>query len=273
MSADIASNGARQRMLAGRRALVTGSSGGLGYAIAEGLAQAGCSMVLHGLDLPDQVAVQQQALRLRHGIDVAYIRSDLSQAGGALELMRRARAELGPVDILVNNAVVRHFAPIDEFPPEAWDRALAVNVSAAFHLVRETLPDMRARRWGRIVNLTSVYGERGTVNRVDYVTTKSALIGFTRAVAMETLNDGITCNAVSPGSVLTPGTQARVEQIRKEQDLPSADAERRFLAGKQPSGRFVRPDDVAAAVTFLCSDAARDITGIVLPVDGGWLAS
>lgn len=271
--ADNASDRTLQRMLTGRCALVTGSSGGLGHAIAEGLAQAGCSVVLHGLEPPAQMAARRQALRQRHGVDVAYVCSDLSQAGGALELIHRARAELGPVDILVNNAVVRHFAPIDEFPPEAWNQALAVNVSAAFHLVREALPHMRAQRWGRIVNLTSVYGERGTINRVDYVTTKSALIGFTRAVAMETLNDGITCNAVSPGSVLTPGTQARVEQIGKEEGLPGAEAEQRFLAGKQPSGRFVRPDGVAAAVAFLCSAAARDITGIVLPVDGGWLAS
>jgi 3-hydroxybutyrate dehydrogenase len=177
------------------------------------------------------------------------------------------------VDILVNNAVTRHFAPIDQFPVDAWEKALAVNVSAAFHLVRLALPAMRARGWGRVVNMTSIYGERGTVNRIDYVTSKSALLGFTRAVAMETLRDGITCNAVSPGSVLTPGTDVRVRQICNDQGVERSQAERQFLDGKQPSGRFVRPEDVAAVVVFLCGPAARDITGSVLPVDGGWLAS
>lgn len=258
--------------LSGKCALITGSSAGLGYAIADGLASKGCDVVLHGLEGEAAVASQCQALRDRHGVRIAYIRSDLSRKQGALDLAAGAQAALGSMDILVNNAVVRHFSPIDHFPVEEWERALAVNVSAAFHLVRLLLPGMRKRGWGRVVNMTSVYGERGTVNRVDYVTTKSALIGFTRAVAMETLGDGITCNAVSPGSVLTPGTEERVRRIRDESGADRAQAERRFLEGKQPSGRFVLPEDVAAAVAFLCSPAARDITGTVLPIDGGWLA-
>lgn len=261
------------RPLSGKRALITGSNAGLGYAIAEGLASCGCDVVLHGLESDAAARPQCQALQDRHRVRAAYISADLASSNGALDLMQGAHAALGAVDILVNNAVVRHFAPIDRFPVEEWERALAVNVSAAFHLVRLALPGMRSRGWGRIVNMTSVYGERGTVNRVDYVTTKSALIGFTRACAMETLGDGITCNAVSPGSVLTPGTEKRVQQIRDASGVERAQAERQFLAGKQPSGRFVHPEDVAAAVAFLCSAAARDITGTVLPVDGGWLAS
>ena len=261
------------RPLSGRCALVTGSSAGLGYAIADGLARAGCSVTLHGLDSGDAVEPQRRAMQEEHGVRVVYVRSDLAREEGAVELMQTARAAFGAVDILVNNAVVRHFAPLDRFPVEEWERALAVNVSAAFHLVRLALAGMRPRGWGRIVNMTSVYGERGTVNRIDYVTTKSALLGFTRAVAMETLGDGITCNAVSPGSVLTPGTEQRVQEILDRTGVERAQAERQFLAGKQPSGRFVRAEDVAAAVAFLCSPAARDITGTVLPIDGGWLAS
>lgn len=261
------------RPLAGKCALVTGSAAGLGYAIADGLASAGCSVALHGLESEDAVAGQREALQDRHGVAAVYLRTDLAHEQGVRDLLQGAQSALGAVDILVNNAVVRHFAPIDRFPVEAWENALAVNLSAAFHLVRLALPGMRARGWGRIINMTSVYGERGTVNRVDYVTTKSALLGFTRAVAMETLGDGITCNAVSPGSVLTPGTEMRVQQICRDSGVERAEAERRFLAGKQPSGRFVRPEDVAAAVTFLCSAAAREVTGAVLPVDGGWLAS
>ena len=204
---------------------------------------------------------------------VTYVCSDLSTARGATDLLAAVQNGLGTIDILVNNAVVRHFAPIDRFPVAEWDKALAVNLSAAFHLVRLALPAMRARGWGRVINMTSVYGERGTVNRIDYVTTKSGLVGFTRALAMETLSDGITCNAVCPGSVLTPGTETRVQQIRDTTGAERAEAERKFLEGKQPSGRFIRAEDVAAAVVFLCSPAARDITGSVFPVDGGWLAS
>ena len=269
----MASTSPASRPLHGRRALVTGSSAGLGYAIAEGLAGSGCDIALHSLEDEAAVAPRREALHERHGVRVAYVRADLSREQGARDLLKGVEDALGGVDILVNNAVTRHFAPIDRFPVEAWERALAVNVSAAFHLVRLALPAMRGRGWGRVINMTSIYGERGTANRIDYVTSKSALLGFTRAVAMETLADGITCNAVSPGSVLTPGTETRVRQICDEGGIEREQAERQFLQGKQPSGRFVRPEDVAAAVAFLCGPAARDITGSVLPIDGGWLAS
>jgi 3-hydroxybutyrate dehydrogenase len=261
------------RPLSGRCALVTGSSAGLGYAIAEGLASAGCDVALHGLESEAAAEASRRDIEERHRVRAGYVRSDLATERGAAELLDAVRNGLGAVDILVNNAVVRHFAPVDRFPAAAWDKALAVNLSAAFHLVRLALPAMRARGWGRVINMTSVYGERGTVNRVDYVTTKSGLLGFTRAVAMETLSDGITCNAVCPGSVLTPGTETRVAQIRDTTGADRAEAERKFLERKQPSGRFIRAEDVAAVVVFLCTPAARDITGTVLPVDGGWLAS
>ena len=258
--------------LAGKRALVTGSTAGLGQAIVAGLAASGCNVVLHGLETEDVLAPTCRALEEQHGVQFAYVRGDLGTDQGAIDVFRAATAAFGGIDILVNNAVARHFAPVDQFPVEAWQRALAVNLSAAFHLVRLALPGMRTRGWGRIVNMTSVYGERGATNRIDYVTTKSALLGFTRAVAMETLADGITCNAVSPGSVLTPGTDDRVRAIVAG-GVERAQAERQFLAGKQPSGRFVRPEDVAAGIVYLCGEAARDITGTVLPIDGGWLAS
>ncbi len=255
-----------------RRALVTGSTGGLGLAMAEGLARAGCHVVLHGLEPEDRVAETCRELERDHGVKATYVAADLSTEAGAKSLVEKARAAAGPLDILVNNAVVRHFAPIESFPVAEWERALAVNVSAAFHLVRLILPEMRARGWGRIINMSSVYGSRGTANRVDYVTTKTALLGFTRAVAMETVGQGITCNAVCPGSVLTPAIDERVAKLAEETGKARAEAERQFLAGKQPTGQFVSAGHVADLVVFLCGPSGRDVTGAMLPVEGGWLA-
>lgn len=255
-----------------KAALITGSSNGLGLAIAEALAGAGCNLVLHGLAPEAEVAPTCARLRAAHGIKAAYVRSDLFSEAGVVALADAARAELGGIDILVNNAVVRHFGPVESLPLEAWQRALAVNLTAAFRLVQLALPGMRARGWGRIVNLTSVYGSRGAMNRADYVTTKTALIGLTRAVAMETVATGITCNAVCPGTVMTPGIDVRVKELMASAGLAREDAERRFLEGKQPTGRFVQAADVGALVAFLCGAAAQDITGAVLPMEGGWLA-
>ncbi|MCY1511371.1 D-beta-hydroxybutyrate dehydrogenase [compost metagenome] len=209
----------------------------------------------------------------RHGTRISYLSADLSTLAGVTGLVEQAQSTLGDIDILVNNAVTRHFAPIHEFPVQAWDLALAVNLSAVFHATRLVLPGMRERRWGRIINLTSIYGMRGTPNRVDYVTTKSALLGFSRVVALENLDYGITCNSVSPGSTLTPSIAARVEALRERDNLDEAEAVRRFLTGKQPSGRFNQAEHVGELITFLCGEAGTDITGAMLPVDGGWLAS
>jgi 3-hydroxybutyrate dehydrogenase len=188
-------------------------------------------------------------------------------------LVATANAELGGVDILVNNAVVRHFAPIEDFPVDRWDAALAVNVSAAFHAIRLALPGMRAGGFGRIVNMTSVYGERGTTQRIDYVTSKAAIQGLTRAVAMEVAGSAVTCHALRPGSVLTPAIDRRVVELMDREGLPRREAEVKFLAGKQPSGRFVEVDSVARALLLLCGPAGPDMNGAILPIEGGWLAS
>ncbi|MGP6112232.1 SDR family oxidoreductase [Pseudomonas aeruginosa] len=259
--------------LNGKRALVTGSAAGLGLAIGEALAKAGCAVVLHGRAKAESMAATCTELSERYGSQVSYLSADLSSPAGVADLVDQAQSVLGGIDILVNNAVSRHFAPVHEFPVDAWDLALAVNLSAVFHATRLVLPGMREQRWGRIVNLTSIYGMRGTPNRVDYVTTKSALLGFSRVVALENLDYGITCNSVSPGSTLTPSIAARVETLRQREDLSEEEAVRRFLAGKQPSGRFNQAEHVGELITFLCSEAGTDITGAMLPVDGGWLAS
>ncbi len=259
--------------LQGKTALVTGSTGGIGRAMAEGLARAGCNVVLHGEEPPDAVRTLQAQIEREHGVMAAYVQADLASPGAIEAMMASVAASHGGVDVLVNNAVTRHFSPIEAFPVEAWDRALAVNVSAAFHTIRLALPGMRQRGWGRIFNMTSVYGARGVANRIDYVTTKTALVGMTRVVALETINQGITCNAICPGSVLTPAIDARVQALMAKEDLDRDEATRQFLAGKQPIQRFVDSDHVAQLLVFLCGPAGRDITGTMLPVEGGWLAS
>jgi 3-hydroxybutyrate dehydrogenase len=206
-------------------------------------------------------------------VPVAYHEANVGDTSAVMGLVKTTLERFGAIDILVNNAVVRHFSPIVDFLPEHWDAALAVNLSAAFHAVRLALPNMRKRNFGRIFNMTSVYGSRGTINRVDYVTTKAALLGLTRAIALENLEYDVTCHGICPGSVLTPGTDDRVRQIMVEEDLSREAAERAFLEGKQPSGRFIPARSVSELIVFLCGPVARDMTGAILPVEAGWLAS
>jgi len=256
-----------------RSALITGSTGGLGYAIAESLAGAGCDIVLHGIDDPAKVEPARIGLQTRYGGTVAYCRADLSGLAGVERLMTFARKSCGGPDIVVNNAVVRHFASIEQFSVADWQHSLDVNLTAPFHIIRLALPGMRAADFGRIVNLSSHYGQRGARGRVDYVTTKTAILGLTRAVALETVGTGITCNAVSPGTLPTPAIINRIEALAAARGVSREEATRDYMRERQPSGRFVHLEDVGATVAFLCSPAARDITGTVIPIDGGWSAA
>jgi 3-hydroxybutyrate dehydrogenase len=256
-----------------RSALVTGSSGGLGYAIAECLAATGHDVVLHGIEEPKTVEPARDALQSRYGARVAYCQADLSELAGVERLMAFAREALGDPDVVVNNAVVRHFAPIEQFSDADWQRSLAVNLTAPLHLIRMALPAMRAKDFGRIINLTSHYGQRGARDRVDYVTTKTGIIGLTRAVAIETVGAGITCNAVSPGTLPTPAIMSRIDAMASSRGISREEATRQYMKERQPSGRFIALEDVGAMVAFLCGAAGRDITGTVVPIDGGWSAA
>ncbi|HVZ00282.1 MAG TPA: SDR family NAD(P)-dependent oxidoreductase [Dongiaceae bacterium] len=259
--------------LRGRRALITGSTGGLGLAMARDLAAAGCDIMLNGIDIAPGFEATCRAIAGAAGVNVRCTEADLSSGDEVARLVAAALDELGGVDILINNAVVRHFAPIVDFPTDKWEAALAVNLSAAFHAIRGVLPGMRARNFGRIFNMTSVYSLRGTPERVDYVTTKAALLGLTRAVALENLDYDVTCHSICPGSVLTPGTEQRITRMMLEENIDRPTAELRFLEGKQPGGQFVRAESVASLIVFLCGPAARDMTGAFMPVEAGWLAS
>jgi 3-hydroxybutyrate dehydrogenase len=260
-------------MLKDRCALITGSTQGLGYAMAERLAADGCNIVLNGFGDAPEIERKRRQLEQDHAVRVLHHGADLADPGQIAALVETAQRSLGAVDILINNAVVRYFAPLEKFKPEDWDRALAVNLSAAFHTSRLVLPGMRERNFGRIVNIASIYGLFATVNRVDYVTTKTALIGFTRAVALETAGQNITCNAICPGTVPTPNIEERLTAEMAKSGLSREEAERAFLASRQPSRRFVAPGGVAAMVALLCGPAGADITGAAIPIDGGWSAS
>ena len=254
-------------MLKGKWALMTGSTAGLGMAVAESLAGAGANIVLHDLIEP---AGTRDRLRAQFDVDVVSIAADLSQRAPIEAMMADLLGRVGTIDILVNNAVVRHFSPVEHFPPERWDEALAINLSAPFHLIRLALPAMKKRNWGRIINMASIYSTRAAADRIDYVTTKTAIVGMTRAVAIETIKSGITCNALCPGTLPTPAIQDKIAGIAAREGRTIDEMTSDYLATRQPTGRFVAMEGVGAMAAFLCSPAAQDITGATLPIDGGW---
>lgn len=256
-------------LLKGRCALITGSVGGLGFAMAKCLAAAGADIALNGLTEEQQVQPQCAALEKEFGIKAKYFRADLGKAGGAGGLVDDVAATFGSVDVLVNNAVVRYAGPVEGFGDDQWDHALAVNLSSAFHTIKHAMPHMRKRDWGRIVNISSVHGLFGTSGRIDYVATKTGLIGITKAIAQETRAANITCNAICPGSVLTPHSDGKVKQLMAKEGLSREAAERSFLSARGHS-RFVAADSIGGFVVFLCGPAGRDISGAVVPIDAGY---
>jgi 3-hydroxybutyrate dehydrogenase len=258
------------RPLSDRCALVTGSTSGIGLATAERLAALGCDVVLTGLGAADAVSDARERVA-RHGGRIVYSDANLADPARIQQLVTAALETFGAVHILVNNAVVRHAAPVEAFTREQWDEAMAVNLSAAFHTIRLTLPAMRAAGWGRIVNVSSIYGLRGAPNRVGYVTTKTALLGLTRAVAMETVGQNITCNTVCPGTVDTAVHQATIASMTST-TVSREDAVRQFMRGKQPTGRLITPESIADVIAFLCGPGSEHVTGAALPIDDGWSA-
>lgn len=256
-------------MLEGKTAIVTGSVAGLGYAMASKLAEAGCGIVLSGLGDAAFIENQRAALADKYGVKVTYNPADLTRPGDIRGLVDDAAAQHGSVDILVNNAVYRHRSPVELFPDDEWDTALAVNVSAPFHLIKHALPHMRKAGWGRIVNIGSIRSYLAVANRIDYVTAKHALVGMTKAVAQELLKDDITCNAICPGSLRTPHSDAGIRKIMKDKNVSEAAAEAEYLGSREPRGRFNALENVAGVLLFLCGPTGRDINGTAIPVDGG----
>ena len=259
-------------MLKGRAALVTGSLDGIGYAIARDLAGKGCAVMLNGFG--DDALVRDRVTALRGlGVEADYHGADLSVPGEIEDLVATTERRFGAVDIAVNNAVTRTWGSIDELPVEKWNYAIAVNLTAPFHVIRLTMPGMKKRRWGRIINLASNYGVTATTRRADYVSTKHGLVGLTKVAALEGLPYNITANAICPGATLTPNARKLVAERMAQKGLSEEEATVDYLSDRQPSHRFIPPEKVAALAGFLCTDDASEITGTPLAIDGGWLAS
>jgi 3-hydroxybutyrate dehydrogenase len=258
--------------LKGKVAVVTGSTSGIGLGIARALAGEGADVLLNGFGDAAEIERLRQGLVDAHGIRAAYSGADMTKPAEIAGMIEEADQKLGRVDILVNNAGIQHTAPVHEFPPERWDAILAINLSAAFHAARAVLPQMFERNWGRIINIASVHGLVASKDKSAYVAAKHGLVGLTKVVALETATTGITCNAICPGWVLTGLVQKQIDARAERDGIDAARAKHDLVAEKQPSQDFVAPEQIAAFAIFLCSDAAAQIRGQALAMDGGWTA-
>ena len=253
-------------------AVVTGSTSGIGLGIARALAGAGADVVLNGFGEADAIEELRAGLAAEFGVRVGYHGADLSKPAEIAALIAHAEETFGSVDVLVNNAGIQHVAPVEDFPAERWDAVIALNLSAVFHGIQHALPGMKRRGWGRILNIASVHGHVASVNKSAYVAAKHGVVGLTKTVALETAGAGVTCNAICPGWVLTPLVQKQIDALATGKNIPEPQAKAELLGAKQPSGEFVTPEQLGGLAVFLCSDAAAQMTGSSLVMDGGWTA-
>jgi 3-hydroxybutyrate dehydrogenase len=259
-------------MTPGKVAIVTGSTSGIGLGIARALAQAGCHVMLNGFGEPSAIEQERTQIAEEFGVRAAFNPADMTDASAIAAMVEATAGELGSVDIVVNNAGIQHTAPIEKFPTDRWDAVIAINLSSSFHTIRAALPHMGRRGWGRIINIASAHGLVASVEKGAYVAAKHGLIGLTKVVALETATTGITCNAICPGWVLTPLVQKQIDERAAREKIPVDQAKMELLSEKQPSHEFATPEQIGAVAVFLCSDAAAQIRGAALPVDGGWTA-
>ncbi len=255
-------------MLNGKTALVTGSTSGIGLGVALCLARRGANIVLNGFGDVEAPKAQLAAL----GVKVAYHGADMSKPTEIEAMMTYAEYNFGRVDVLVNNAGIQHVANVEDFPVDRWDAIIAINLSAAFHTTRLALPAMKARDWGRIINIASAHGLVASAQKSAYVAAKHGIVGFTKATALETATTGVTINAICPGWVLTSLVQKQIDARAAREDMSVAQASRELLAEKQPSLQFTTPEQIGELAVYLCSPAADNVRGVGWAVDGGWTA-
>ncbi|PDS99326.1 3-hydroxybutyrate dehydrogenase [Rhizobium sp. S9] len=261
-----------RRPLEGRSAIVTGSTSGIGLGIAHALARAGAAVMLNGFGDPAEIEMLRDGIAADNDVDVAYDAADMSKPEAIRMMVDRAVARFGQVDIVVNNAGIQHVSPLGKFPPEKWDAILAINLSSAFHLVQATFDSMCANRYGRIVNVASAHGLVASPFKSAYVAAKHGIVGFTKTIALEGAEYGVTSNAICPGYVWTPLVEHQIEDQAKSHNIPRDAVIRDVFLKDQPTRRFATVEEMGALAVFLCSDLAGSITGTAIPVDGGWTA-
>ena len=260
-------------MLKGKTALVSGSTSGIGLALATAFAAEGANVVLNGFGDAHAIETMRNELANSMGVEVRYSPADMTRPDEIATMVADAEKEFGAVDVLCPNAGIQHVAPVDEFPVEKWNAVIAINLSSAFHLVRAALPAMKKKRWGRIVMTASAHALVASPFKAAYVAAKHGIAGLTKTVALEVAQQGITVNAISPGYVWTPLVEKQIPDTMKARGMTEEQVKRDVLLAAQPTKQFVTVEQVAALAVFLCSDAAANITGAVLPMDGGWSAA
>lgn len=259
-------------MLKGLSAVVTGSTSGIGLGIANVLASKGANLVINGFGDAAAIEAERAGLEAKYGVRVVYSGADISKPDDVKAMVDLCITSFGAIDILVNNAGIQHTQSVEDFPTERWNAIIAINLSGIFYAMQAALPHMKAKGFGRIINIGSVHGLIGSVHKVAYVAAKHGVVGMSKVVALETAGTGITCNTICPGWVHTPLVQKQIEAMAAQQGISVEDATEKLLLAKQPSQQFVTPEQIGELAAFLASDAAAQITGTAIPVDGGWTA-
>jgi 3-hydroxybutyrate dehydrogenase len=259
-------------MLKGKTALVTGSTSGIGLAIAAALAADGANIMLNGFGDKDAIEKERAGLEKQFGIKALYSPADMSKPVEIAAMIATTEKEFGALDVLVNNAGIQYVANIEDFPAEKWDAIIAINLSSAFHAIHAAIPGMKKRKWGRIINIASAHGLVASAQKVAYVAAKHGIVGMSKVVAIEAANDSITCNAICPGWVLTPLVAKQIETRAKASGKTFEEESVPFVSEKQPMHLFTKPEGIGALAVFLCSDGAATITGSAYSIDGGWVA-
>ncbi|MDQ3026188.1 MAG: 3-hydroxybutyrate dehydrogenase [Pseudomonadota bacterium] len=260
------------KQLSGRSAVVTGSTSGIGRAIATLFAAEGANIMINGFGAAAEIEAMRAGLEKSHGVKARFHGADMMKPAEIRDLVGVAEKEFGAVDILVNNAGIQHVAPVDEFPEERWDAVIAVNLSSIFHATKAALPGMKRRKWGRVINIASAHGLVASPNKTAYVAAKHGVVGFTKAAALESAELGVRVNAICPGFVLTPLVQKQIDDLARQHGISIERATRDYILAPQPTKEFVTVDQIAAMALYLASDAAAQITGASFSIDGGWTA-
>ena len=259
-------------MTKGKNAIVTGPTSGIGLGIAESFCQAGMNVMLNGFGDADVIEAIRSRLETNHGVQVGFHGADMTKPAEIRDLIAQTKQTFGQLDVVVNNAGIQHVQVIEEFPDEKWDAIIAINLSSAFHTIKHAIGDMKARKWGRIINIASAHGLVASPYKPAYVAAKHGLVGLTKTVALGAAEHGVTCNAICPGYVLTPMVRKQIPDQARARGITEEQVKKDVLLAAQATKEFVTVEQLGALAVFLCSDAAAQITGAALPVDGGWTA-